>query len=576
MIGAPGPRPVPSGLGARIIGFLTIALVPIGLVAYFQTTQLDRETRARAELSIAGVTEAAANSERSLILRALGAAEAMGATRSVVGVDPEECSAYLSDFRESSQNYSFVGVLLKSGRVKCSSTDTAVDLRNYPRMLAAIQEPFPAVTRIDNPAVSSTPVIVVSEPFEVDGVMYGHVAISIPVDQMRPRDTGRETEYENIVTFSRTGQLLTANSDWEDTRAHLPADIDLASLAGSSEHSFLARSADGESRIFALSPVVPNLVYALSVWPRDSSAATSLGGTGIARTLPLVMWAASVIVAYLAVNRLVIRHIRTLRQQMRSFARDRRVPSQSNAADMALELRDMENDFLHMADSILQDEAQLENTLREKTILLKEVHHRVKNNLQLISSIMNMQIRQSEAQETRLVLQRLQERIRGLATIHRNLYQTGDLGHVNASELLSDLIAQMTILPPKDSDGLEMTKSLADVEVYPDQAVPMSLLTAEALTNAGKYMAPDPDGMCRIHVELRIEPDRSVRLEISNSHLAEPDADAAGARPGLGTRLIQAFATQLGGALEQGPAGDRYVVAVRFHLSDFKPEVVDY
>ena len=121
MIGATGPRPVPSGLGARIIGFLTIALVPLGLVAYWQTTQLEEETRARSQLSVTGITENAATSERRNILRALGAAQAIGATESIVATDADQCDRFLSDFRESSQNYTFVGVLLKSGRVKCTS-----------------------------------------------------------------------------------------------------------------------------------------------------------------------------------------------------------------------------------------------------------------------------------------------------------------------------------------------------------------------------------------------------------------------------------------------------------------------
>ncbi|MHA6345801.1 sensor histidine kinase [Roseivivax sp. CAU 1761] len=552
-----------------------MALVPLGLVAYLQTTELERETRARSQLSVTGITETAASIEREVILRALGAAQAMGATKGVVGADPEECGAYLSDFREASQRYSYIGVLLKSGRVKCGSSPKEFALRDYPAVLEAIQEPEPAVTRLDNPAISPTPVVVVSEPFEVNGKVYGHVAISVPVDQMRPKDEAPKLRpFIDLVTFNRSGQVLTTGRGIELARRHLPAEMDLASLAGTAEHSFLARSADGENRIFVLTEVVPELVYALSIWPEDSSAASAIEPGTFARLLPLVMWVASIIVTYLAVNRLVIRHIRTLRQQMRAFARDRRVPNQSASADMALELRDMENDFLHMADSIMQDEAQLENTLREKTILLKEVHHRVKNNLQLISSIMNMQIRQSREPETRMVLTRLQERIRGLATIHRNLYQTGDLSHVNTRELLTDLISQMSILPEDSDIRIEMTQSIADIEVYPDQAVPLSLLTAEALTNAGKYLSTDEDGIGRVHVDLKREADRQVRLEISNSCDGEGDGEAG--RPGLGSRLIQAFALQLGGALEQGPRDGRYRVQVRFPLSDFKPEVVDY
>ncbi|SEL36584.1 hypothetical protein SAMN05444413_10893 [Roseivivax marinus] len=574
MIGAPGPRPVPSGLGARIIGFLTVALVPLGLVAYWQTAQLESETRARSQLSVTGVTENSASLERRSILRALGAAQAIGSTGSIVAADVETCNRYLMDFRESSATYTYVGVLMQSGAVKCGSSRQSARVEDFPALLEAIKHPRPSVIRVDNPSISPEPVLVVSEPFQVNGVHQGHVAISIPVRHVRPENRP-PSEFTDLITFNRMGQILTTENGYEQALRHLPIDAGLDDLSGAAEHSFLAMSADGEERIFALAPIVPDLVWALSAWPEDSSAATTLGTSGFTRSLPLVMWAASIIVAYLAVNRLVIRHIRTLRHQMRSFARDRRVPAQSASGDMALELRDMENDFLRMADSIMQDEAQLENALREKTILLKEVHHRVKNNLQLISSIMNMQIRQSANAETKVVLQRLQERIRGLATIHRNLYQTGDLGHVNAADLLGDLIGQMSIVSGKSSTPIEVTKSLEPIEVYPDQAMPISLLTAEALTNAGKYMGPDPDGVCRLHIALHHEDDQAVILEISNSTGESPIFEDA-TRSGLGNRLIQAFSTQLGGTLHQGAEGDRYKVTVLFHLSDFKPEVVDY
>ena len=141
------------------------------------------------------------------------------------------------------------------------------------------------------------------------------------------------------------------------------------------------------------------------------------------------------------------------------------------------------------------------------------------------------------------------------------------------ADLLSDLIGQMNIVSRDSNVSLEVTKSLAEIQVYPDQAVPMSLLTAEALTNAGKYMTPDPDGIYRMHVDLKRESDRNVVLEITNSVGEEPKEVRRG---GLGNRLIQAFATQLGGTLNQGVSDGRYRVRVLFSLSDFKPEVVDY
>ena len=578
MIGAPGPRPIPSGLGARIIAFLSIALIPLGLVAYLQTAQLDQETRARTQLSLADLTEAAMAPERALLTRAFGAAEALGAiARETVGTD-ESCELAMREYQELNGYVSFVGFLAVDGSVFCSTADQTIDLSQYPGAIEALGQPRPKILRFDFAPVSGESVVSIYRPVLRDGAHLGHIIISVPVRIMSAienREEAANPGYIDVVLINDTGEVLKSLGEYNRLADLLPGDLNIETLTEGDQYSFLGRSGSGESYIYAVASVVPDLAYALTVWDPESPNATALQTGAFAKMLPLVMWAASVIVAYLAVNRLVIRHIRTLRYQMRSFARDRRLPAQSSGSDMALELRDMENDFLQMSDSILQDEAQLENTLREKTILLKEVHHRVKNNLQLISSIMNMQIRQSETDETKRVLRRLQDRIRGLAAIHRQLYRTADLGHVDVRELLNELIDQVAVAAEHGNRNIKITRDLDQVDVYPDQAMPLSLLTAEALANAEKYAQADSTGSQQISVRLKTTSDRDVTLEVVNSSDPEhpPEIDPMG---GLGLRLIQAFATQLGGELSHGMEGERFCVRVDFRISDFKPEVVDY
>lgn len=572
---------MPSGLAARIIGFLSIALLPIGAVAYFQTAQLNDETRARTELSLVALTEAAASGERQTILRALGNAQALGATLDMARMTPEQCRQTLRDYLSTSGEYTFVGVMPRDGMVHCSSAPHMLDFSTSPHHSGMIADPRPNVLRNDNPEVSETPVLIVSEPFFRQDEFQGYVTLSFPASGLRqggPQIDDRDLL--EVVTFNSHGQVLSSRSRHDEALRLLPDGQELAALSGVDAHSFEARSADGQKRYFAVAPLVPGLVYALSVWPGESQATAAFRANRMAQVLPFMMWAASVVVAFLAINRLVIRHITTLSQQMRAFARTRRMPEATLTADMARELRDMESDFLHMADAIVRDEAQLENTLHEKNILLKEVHHRVKNNLQLISSIMNMQIRQSGSDETRAVLRRLQERIRGLATIHRRLYETEDLSHVEAGLLLQELIEQMTIVSEMARAKVSIETELEDIEVYPDQAVPLSLLTAEALTNAGKYIQPGADGVPRLSVCFRKIGEKRAEIEIVNSINAEMGVRnktlEPGTIPGLGERLIRAFATQMGGELTQGPDGDVYRVHVRFALSEFKPQVVDY
>lgn len=581
MIDKASPRLRPMGLAARMILFLSLALVPIGVVAYFQTAKLQEETRLRSQLSLVALTEAGALAERQTVLRAQGGAQALGATmgqEAMLGGDPATCSARLSSYLAASPGYSFGLVLTVDGNVPCRSGDQDIDIADFPRLQAIVENPGSRAWLNPNGPMSRRPVIVVAEPFFLGGELAGHVLLSVPSALFagdRAGDATGPSGFEDIVTFNQEGELLTARNGVLQAAEHLPADLDLASLAGAKPQSFAARSVDGDTRVFAAAPLVPGVVYALGIWSSTNAEAEAITVTGIAKALPLLMWAASVIVAFLAVNRLVIRHIKRLSRRMRIFARTRRIPEHRTHLEMPAELAEMEDDFLDMADAILRDEAQQENALREKTILLKEVHHRVKNNLQLISSIMNMQIRQSREPETKFVLQRLQDRIRSLATIHRNLYQTEDLGHVDAGALLVDLVGQMTDMTEVAGESIKVTTDLEHIETVPDQAVPLSLLTAEALTNAMKYASP-PAGLSQAEVSVRFRYEGGGRamLEISNSVAPEgPSEPEMRVEPaGLGSRLIQAFTTQLGGSLTQERQADVYRVHVAFALKDFEAD----
>lgn len=576
------PRMRPLGLAARMILFLTLALVPIGVVAWFQTTKLQEETRLRTQLSLVALTETAALAERETVLRAQGGAQALGATLGLDMFDADDaqtCSARLVSYLERSPGYSFAALLTMDGRIPCTSTGAALDIEKFPRLQELNANPGAAAWLNRNAPISRRSVIVVAEPFFIGDELAGHVLLSVPSTLLPPADDDDDAmsmPYLDIVTINAKGEILSSRRGVDQAADILPAQVDLASLVGTRPQSFAARSKDGVTRVFASAPLVPGMVSAIGIWSNDNDQAQALTVSGIARALPLLMWAASVIVAFLAVNRLVIRHVKLLSRRMRVFARTRRVPETRVHREMPSELADMEDDFLDMADGILRDEAAQENALREKTILLKEVHHRVKNNLQLISSIMNMQIRGAREPETRIVLQRLQDRIRSLATIHRNLYQTEDLGHVDAGVLLEDLVQQMTQMAQIAGAPVAVETELDNIEAVPDQAVPLSLLTAEALTNALKYGAPlQVGGEAAVSVHFTGDGARKATLEIINTAAPDgaPKSGMQAAEPnGLGTRLIQAFATQLGGTLTQGREGDRFVVRVTFQLKTFEAD----
>ena len=147
----------------------------------------------------------------------------------------------------------------------------------------------------------------------------------------------------------------------------------------------------------------------------------------------------------------------------------------------------MSETFRNMARIVIRDAAAREEAVAEKTVLLKEVHHRVKNNLQLIASIINMQSRVIDDTDAKRVLRSVQDRVASLATIYKNLYQAEHLESVEADRLIRDIIGQMSTASVVNDQSIQVDTQLEPLVLLPDQAVPLTLLTTEAFTNALKY-----------------------------------------------------------------------------------------
>ena len=367
-----------------------------------------------------------------------------------------------------------------------------------------------------------------------------------------------------IVTFNSAGQALVGDfGNGSDPAGILPQGMTLDSLIPLTDTTFRATSNSGEQRVFSVVAVVPDLVYAMGSW---SPQLTGIAGLNVSRfaavLFPVALWVVSLAVAYFAVYRLVLRHVRELRGQMRRFAlgnRDAPPPILESAPG---EIRDVSETFHNMARIVIRDEAALEEAVAEKTVLLKEVHHRVKNNLQLIASIINMQSRVIDDTDAKRVLRSVQDRVASLATIYKNLYQAEHLESVEADRLIRDIIGQMSTASVVNDQSIQVDTQLEPLVLLPDQAVPLTLLTTEAFTNALKY-AGKPPGAERAWVRVQLHRDRDgcAVLTIENS-LGRPINELEGT--GLGSQLIEAFAMQLDTESEVTTEGNVFRLHLRF------------
>ena len=199
-----------------------------------------------------------------------------------------------------------------------------------------------------------------------------------------------------------------------------------------------------------------------------------------------------------------------------------------------------------------QAQEDLEASLREKKALLREVHHRVKNNLQVITSLLRLEASRSEAAGTRLVLKDMQGRIHSMALLHETLYRTGDFGHVDLSNYLRQLSQQLFRAQSSGSGLVHLTLDLAPVQVEIDHAIPCGLIVNELLTNSLKHgFAEGQSG--EVRVVLRPEGATEVRLDVMDNGVGVPADFEARRGKSLGMQLIADLARQVGGRLEVGP-----------------------
>ncbi|MCR9171257.1 MAG: PAS domain S-box protein [bacterium] len=190
----------------------------------------------------------------------------------------------------------------------------------------------------------------------------------------------------------------------------------------------------------------------------------------------------------------------------------------------------------------------IEESLKEKDVLLKEIHHRVKNNLQVISSILNLQSSFVSDENTLGILQESRNRIRSMAIIHENLYRTEDFASIKFDNYLRNLTANLIASYSVDRT-IEFDADLQEVDLVLDQAIPCGLLTNELITNALKYAWEGQKGAAKIHLKLEQEGEM-IKLTIADNGVGLPQEFEDMQSDTLGLQLVTTLAEQLDAELK--------------------------
>jgi two-component sensor histidine kinase len=194
-------------------------------------------------------------------------------------------------------------------------------------------------------------------------------------------------------------------------------------------------------------------------------------------------------------------------------------------------------------------EQQLKVSLREKDVLLKEVYHRVKNNLQITSSLLELQSAHIRDDFDRELFRESQTRLSTMAMIHEQLYKTDNLSSINMKEYIGNLVKGL--MQSYDMDHVQTDIRMDDSYFNLDTAIPLGLIINEIVTNSLKYAFSDrgkENNLLTIGLEKRA--DRMMRLTVADNGPGLPSADVIDAKKSLGMELINALTSQIGGKLD--------------------------
>jgi two-component sensor histidine kinase len=213
-----------------------------------------------------------------------------------------------------------------------------------------------------------------------------------------------------------------------------------------------------------------------------------------------------------------------------------------------------------------RSEAFISETLEERNILMGEIHHRVKNNLQIIISLLRLQGGGAAQEATREALARAVDRVQAISMAHERLYKSSDFSSADISAYLRDLLNSLSsALRAEGGEGVEFVLEAEPLPLDPDRCIDCGLIVNELVTNAVKHAFPGDvcaDASKRVTVCFSRQGDDYL-LSVSDNGVGMPGPMTAGKTGSLGIRMVNSLVRQLKGRLELGP-GPGTSISVRF------------
>ena len=559
-------------LRTRLLAAVILALVPVfGLSAWTALdTQRRTETIRNDELAIA--TDLAAARQREMIGSAHRLLTAACASNgALVGAGEAgspaaaRCDAYLGELQRAfPDDYPSIVVTDAAGAVRCSSVPGTIGMSLADRQIFQLvreRRTFVVGAQTASRVVPRT-VIPVALPLLQDGAFAGMCGVGITLQNLSDLSAPGPGGPIAIALVDREGTAVGGSP--EATRT-LPVPARLSAAITGGQTLFRDYGQNGEVydfRLRALPDTALFVVAGLAV-ADDWSLLLTDWATLLLVALALV---AALVAVGLGADRWCARPLRYMRDFADRVARGEDLKLESTR-NWGPEMAAVAEAVKAMAQAIATREAELRAGLEQRDHMLREIHHRVKNNLQMISSLLNLQAGEIRSPRIRRFFGDAQNRVLTLSILHRHLYERSSWALVDFQQFISDLVRQITV-GRRTADRPQPRYHIRApiMAVGPDVAIPIGLIVTEAVSSALNRSVE------AVAPEIRIEAaDRNGTVELT---IEDNSAGAGGSiRPdapgGFGLTLIRGLAMQLGGEAQiQAREGGGVRVAVTFPMPE--------
>ncbi len=271
----------------------------------------------------------------------------------------------------------------------------------------------------------------------------------------------------------------------------------------------------------------------------------------------IIAWLLTFIAISIAVDFFIIRHLRPIRQAASDISEgnlDARVAALKNPPTVILDLK---NQIDSMAESLSRQKAQLLDNLDEQERLLKDIHHRVKNNLQVITSLLNLQERRYKSEDKLEIILEIRNRIHALTAAHGDIYEIGSTQTMDVRQLIVELFGGLKYSLNLSRRNIDVKTDIVSKDISRDLATMLGLYIVECMTYAVGYSGHEGE---RVHLTIEAK-DETMTVKVRIDRDFNPDENQA-----ISIKLMRGFSRQLCGEFEIARTGHDQTLSISFPI----------